>query len=250
MLHRRPGAGSHRRAPARPLSGRRLCEESPELEFRGPRARSLRVSLYAAALAVPALVVVQPGIVGAAPVVPAVRSALLRPMTATLAARLSRNVDRHVIVMLKSQLAAAHVGSRACGAALRCHRRLPGPAHERASRGARHARQELPAGRLFRRHGVAGEEAWLKADPAVAEVIPDVTISAAQPIGWPDSGRVLGVAEVVAAERRPLTPNVIPGACGPNGAGSARSGGPGADEHRLGHPGARPRARWASRGRA
>jgi hypothetical protein len=27
----------------------------------------------------------------------------------------------------------------------------------------------------------AGEAAWLKADPAVAEVIPDVTIRAAQP---------------------------------------------------------------------
>ncbi len=34
-------------------------------------------------------------------------------MTATLAPRLSKNVDRKVIVILKSQLAPAHLGSRA-----------------------------------------------------------------------------------------------------------------------------------------
>ncbi len=79
----------------------------------GPRAKSTRISLLAATLAVPALVVAQSAAVGAVPVVTAARSVLQRPMTATLAARLSKNVDRHVIVILKSQITPAHVGSRA-----------------------------------------------------------------------------------------------------------------------------------------
>ena len=179
---------------------------------------SLRVSLYAAALAVPALVVVQPGVVGAAPVVPAVRSALQRPMTATLAARLSRNVDRHVIVMLKSQLAAAHVGSRA--AVLRSDVTAAYQAPLMSELREVHA-THVKSYRLvdsFAATVSAGEEAWLKADPAVAEVIPDVTISAAQPSAVPTMAASSDSPKSwPPSTSTPLTPNVIPGACGPNG---------------------------------
>ena len=181
-------------------------------------AKSLRISLFAAALAVPMLVVAQSGVVGAAQVVPAVRSALQRPMTATLAAQLSKNVDRKVIVILKSQLAPAHVGSRAATLRSEVTAAYQAPLmNELREVRATH----IESYRLvdsFAATVSAGEAAWLRADPAVAEVIPDVTIRAAQPSvvptaatssespkSWPTSAST------------PLTPNVIPGACGPNG---------------------------------
>ena len=61
-----------------------------------------------------------------------------------------------------------------------------------------------------------GEVARLKANPAVAEVIPDVIIHGAQPTIVP-----LTASHTRHSVRRndgSLTPNVIPGACGPNGA--------------------------------
>ena len=91
----------------------------------------------------------------------------------------------------------------------------------------------------------AGEEARLKANPAVAEVIPDVTIRGRPQVrgGW-----VLAVAE--AGARRTdasLTAQRDPRRLRPERQGPARSRGPGADGHRLGRPRpARPRARSAS----
>ncbi|MGO8884702.1 MAG: hypothetical protein ACLQI7_13535, partial [Streptosporangiaceae bacterium] len=53
-----------------------------------------------------------------------------------------------------------------------------------------------------------GEMARLKANSAVAEVIPDVTIKGASPEQASASVKTAGTS---------LTPNVIPGACGKNG---------------------------------
>ncbi|MGO9300052.1 MAG: protease inhibitor I9 family protein [Acidimicrobiales bacterium] len=183
-----------------------------------PHGKSLRISLFAAALAVPALVVAQSAVVGAVPVVPAARSMLQRPMTATLATRLSKNVDRHVIVMLKSQIAPAHVGSRA--AELRSEVTAAYQAPLLSELREVHA-THIKTYRLvdsFAATVSAGEAAWLKADPAVAEVIPDVTIRASQASdGLTAAGSSESAKSRPLSAHTPLTPNVIPGACGPNG---------------------------------
>jgi hypothetical protein len=67
-------------------------------------------------------------------------------MTATLAPRLSKNVDRKVIVILKSQLAPAHVGSRA--ATLRSEVTTAyQTVRERPAPGVRLCRRRLPGRR-------------------------------------------------------------------------------------------------------
>ena len=139
-------------------------------------------------------------------------------MTATLAARLSRNVDRHVIVILKSQIPPAHLGSRA--AELRSEVTAAYQAPLLSELREVHA-THIKTYRLvdsFAATVSAGEAAWLKADPAVAEVIPDVTIRAAQA----SDGLTAAQSSESAKSRplsahAPLTPNVIPGACGLNG---------------------------------
>jgi hypothetical protein len=80
---------------------------------RRAHATSRTASLVIAAAAVPALMAGQAAAAGAATAAPTSRSAALQPMTAAVAARLSANVNQHVIVIMKSQLAAAPVGSRA-----------------------------------------------------------------------------------------------------------------------------------------
>ena len=138
-------------------------------------------------------------------------------MTPALAAQLSKNVNQHVIVIMKSQFAAAHVGSTAA-----------------AARAAAVASAQAPVmGELRQVHAThikpyrlvnslaatvsAGEVSRLKANPAVAEVIPDVTIHGAS---RPDAarrrrGHGRGRPARAASAPTSLTPNVIPGACGP-----------------------------------
>ena len=186
--------------------------------MRRPHAKSMRISLFAAVLAVPALVVIQSDVVGASAVVPSARSATLHPMTATLAARLSKNVDRPVIVIMKGQLAPAQVGSRA--AALRSDVTAAYQAPLMSELREVHA-THVRSYRLvdsFAATVSAGEEARLRADPAVAEVIPDVIIRSAQPSAVPTAA----TSSEPAGSSPPspgasLTPNVIPGACGPGG---------------------------------
>src|ERR1700744_5985856 len=70
------------------------------------RARSRAFTFLVAAAAVPALLVGQSVLAGAATAAPAALNVATAPMTPSLAAQLSTNVNQHVIVIMKSQLAA------------------------------------------------------------------------------------------------------------------------------------------------
>ena len=148
---------------------------------RRAHAKSRTASLVIAAAAVPALVAGQAAAAGAATAAPAARSAALQPMTAALAAQLSTNVNQHVIVIMKSQLAAAPVGSHA--AALRADAIATKQAPLMTELRQVHA-THVKSYRLVNSFAAtvsAGEAARLKATAGVAEVIPDVTIHGAQP---------------------------------------------------------------------
>jgi Subtilase family len=170
------------------------------------RAWSRAISLVAAAVAVPALVAGQSVAAAAATAAPAAQSAAQQPMTPGLAAQLSQNVSQHVIVIMKSQPAAAAVGSHA--ATVRSAMVASDQAPLMTEMRQVHATHVKPY-RLVNSFAAtvsAGEEARLKANPSVAEVIPDETIRGPQP------------EQASAAAASPsLTPKVIPGACGKNG---------------------------------
>ncbi|HEY7013529.1 MAG TPA: hypothetical protein VH480_12270 [Streptosporangiaceae bacterium] len=179
-------------------------------------ARSRVISLITAAAAVPALVIGQSAVAVAAPSAQDIATA---PMTPALAAQLSKNVNRHVIVIMKSQLAAAHVGSAAATA------RAATIASDQAPMMTElhqvHA-SHIKSYRLINSFAAtvsSGEETRLKANSAVAEVIPDVTIHGARPAAAAAKATVHTTAAVTRAAGAPtsLTPNVIPGACGKNG---------------------------------
>jgi hypothetical protein len=176
------------------------------------RARSARrtLSLAVAAVAVPALIIGQPAAALAAPAGRAAGAAVSaqQPLTAAQAVALSKNVNRHVIVIMKSQMAAAPVGTSAQTA------RSAATASDQAP-----VMSELRAVHATHVQGYTlinalsatvsqGEMARLKANSAVAEVIPDVTIKGASPEQASASVKTAGTS---------LTPNVIPGACGKNG---------------------------------
>jgi hypothetical protein len=161
-------------------------------------------SLVTAAAAVPALLIGQAGVAMAAPAAPDI----FGQMTSALAAQLSQNVNKPVIVIMQQQFGAAPVGSSAA-----------------ASRAARAAssqhgiHSELTQVHATNMHSLslvnavtatvsAGEESRLQANPQVAEVIPNVTIK-----GAPAQAMSAGSATAAGA----VTPNVIPGACGANG---------------------------------
>jgi hypothetical protein len=141
-------------------------------------------------------------------------------MTPALAAQLSQNVNRHVIVIMKSQLPAARVGSAAANTRAGIIASYQKPLMSELSEV--HA-THIKAYRVVNSFAAtvsAGEEARLKVNSSVAEVIPDVTVHGAAP----DTASSLGTvakATTAAAVRTDastsLTPNVIPGACGKNG---------------------------------
>ncbi len=182
------------------------------------------LSIVAAAAAVPALVAGQAAVAATSASAAQARSAGQAPLTAALAAQLSKNVNQHVIVIMRSQQAAAHVGSHA--AALRSARTTA--AQQPLLRELRlvHA-THLKSYTLVNALAATvskGEEARLKANPAVREVFPDVTINlgtqaagATRPAGTIKPAGAAHRAATAAASTS-LTPNVIPGACGKNGA--------------------------------
>ncbi len=153
----------------------------------------------------------------AAPVAPAALAGVQQPMTAALAAQLSQNVSQHVIVIMKSQLTAAPVGSKAQTArsAVISSAQAPMMSELRAVH-ATHI-QSYQLVNALSAVVSKGEMARLKANSAVKEVIPDVTIHGASP-EQASPAAAKSAKSVKTAASTSLTPNVIPGACGANGA--------------------------------
>lgn len=134
-------------------------------------------------------------------------------LTPALARVLAKNANQHVIVVLKSQLRAAHVGSRSAARRIAAIRAAQAPVvRELATVHATHVKSF----QLI--DGVAAtvskaERARLAHNAAVAEVVPDVTIRGAAPAPLPTGTRQGKHAHASST----VTPNTIPGACGPNG---------------------------------
>jgi hypothetical protein len=140
--------------------------------------------------------------------------ALFGPMTPALAAALSKNVDQHVIVLMKGQPAQDRVGSPA--AATRA--------------GAIHSAQRPFMTELTQVHAThvksytlvnafaatvsAGEEQRLSGNSSVAEVIPDATIQGGNDL---PSAPAKATSKIAKSAASSPTLNVIPGACGRNG---------------------------------
>ena len=132
------------------------------------------------------------------------------PLTRAMAARLSQSVDRPVIVLLRTQLPAAQVGSRAMALRTRSVGVLQAPLlaelHEVA---ATHVRSYRLVDALAATVS-SGEVARLRDDPAVREVIPDVVIHGAQPDVAPAAR---SVSRSSGAPTASLPLHTIPGAC-------------------------------------
>jgi Subtilase family len=156
-----------------------------------------------------------PILVGAQPV-GATTSPTTGPLTPALARRLSQNVNQHVIVILKRQPAAAPVGSRA--ALARSRSVVGAQARLMTELRAVHAThiKSYTLVDAFAATVSRGEVARLKANRAVAEVMPDVTIQAGAPT-QAASAATPKLKAHQATQPTSLTPHVIPGACGPNG---------------------------------
>jgi hypothetical protein len=138
------------------------------------------------------------------------------PLTPALAHRLSQNVNQHVIVILKGQFGAARVGS--ISAARRAHAVVGAQRPLMAELREVHAThiKQYQLVNSFAATVSKGEEARLAANSAVAEVIPDVSIEGPAPT--PIASVAGASAKAHQATRSTsLTPNVIPGACGPHG---------------------------------
>ncbi len=187
------------------------------------RTRVLRISRLAAAACVPALVAGAQLAANAAPAESVAggavqaRGSALAPLTPALAAQLSRHVNQHVIVIMKTQLPAAGVGSRAAVVRSATTASIQAPVlAELHQVHATHIKTYSLVDALAATVS-AGEAARLKADPAVASVVPDVMIRGPQPDTV--SPVTTKTKKATRHVRGPaLTPHVIPGACGANGA--------------------------------
>ena len=147
-------------------------------------------------------------LVGAQPV-SATTSPTSGPLTPALAKRLSQNANQHVIVILKSQPAAAHVGSAA--AARRTHAVAGAQAPLMRELRAVHA-IHVKSSQLVNAFAATvskAEVARLKSNRAVSQVIPDVEIKSAVPAQSSSSGS----HKLKSHQATTLQPNVIPGAC-------------------------------------
>jgi hypothetical protein len=172
-----------------------------------------RRKVWAAAVAVaavPALVILPALGSEAASVAPAASSSTA-PLTSALAAQLAKNVNQNVIVILKSQLTQKAVGSPA--EARRAQAILADQKPLMAELGLVHARhvRQFRTVNSFAATVSAGEEARLKANPDIADVFPDSTISVN--LGGPDSTSSAPKTAKTAKTDAAVTPNVIPGAC-------------------------------------
>jgi len=150
----------------------------------------------------------------AASAAPETHSSLYGPMTHALAAQLSKNVNQHVIVILKKQFAAAHVGSRAASMRSAAATATQSPLiSELRQVHATHIKQYSLVD-SFAATVSKGELARLKANSLVAKVIPDVTIHGAKPLEPAvTAAKRTGKIKRDANNPADLTPNNIPGAC-------------------------------------
>jgi hypothetical protein len=133
-------------------------------------------------------------------------------MTSALAEQLSKNVNQQVIVVLKTQFAAAQEGGQASRtrSAMVADSQAPLLSELREVH-ATHTKTYSLVNSLATTVS-KGEVARLKADPSVEEVIPDITIQGPNPLT--DAPDVSTKANTVShAKSANLTPNPIPGAC-------------------------------------
>ncbi|HET9896767.1 MAG TPA: S8 family serine peptidase [Streptosporangiaceae bacterium] len=176
------------------------------------RVKSRKVPILAAAGSVMAVVAGTSVTAVAATAAPAGHLPAFRPMTRALAAQLSKNVNQHVIVMLKQQFPQAHVGSNA--AATRANMVASAQRPVMTELREVHA-THIKSYKLVNSFAATvskGEIARLRSNPAVKSVVPDVTIHGASPLTaapastrHPTHSRLNHPAD--------LTPNNIPGAC-------------------------------------
>jgi len=180
-------------------------------------ARSKILTFVAAAVSVPALVAGQSVVAEAATAAPAEPSAVQQPLTPALAAQLSQNVSQRVIVIMKSQPAAAPEGSQAAAAraAVVTSEQAPLMTELRKVHASQVKAYQLV--NSFAATVSAGEEARLKANSSVAEVIPDSVIHLAQPEQASAAPAASKPVARTSGAPTSLTPHVIPGACGKNG---------------------------------
>jgi hypothetical protein len=157
------------------------------------------------------MVVGQAAVAGASP--RPTGPSLTQPITEAVAAQLSQHVTQHVIVIMKHQLASAHIGSPLAALRAAQIKSFQSPILSELKRVHAAGIKQYGVTDSFAATVSAGEEARLKANSAVAEVIPDVTIHLAQPQAAATAA-VTNTPAIASA----LTPNVIPGACGANGA--------------------------------
>jgi hypothetical protein len=141
------------------------------------------------------------------------------PPSAALRAQLSSRAHQRVIVVLRSQFRAARVGSRSATVRAAAIRSDQGTI--RAQLRSAHAThvQSFQLVNAMSATVSKAERARLAADPNVAEVIPDVTLHGVAPAVTPTASKASHARrEHTAAASSTVSPNVIPGACGANGA--------------------------------
>jgi hypothetical protein len=140
------------------------------------------------------------------------------PMSASLAAQLSKNVNQHVIVFMRSQPSQAKVGSSAAKARANVIAGNQAPLMSELQKV--HA-THIKSYRLVNSFAATvskGEVARLRANSGVAEVIPDATIHGATPT-VPAAGaataKTTAAITTKSGKSHPadVTPNNIPGAC-------------------------------------
>src|ERR1700735_396381 len=183
---------------------------------RRARARSRAFTFLIAAAAVPALMAGQSVLAGPATAAPAAPNVATEPMTAALAVQLSQNVNQHVIVILRGQPAAAPEGSKAAATRASMITSAQQPLMSELSQVHATHIKKYQLVNSFAATVSSGEEARLKANSSVAQVIPDSTIRLAQPETAAPTQTITTTAKTTSqAANAPtsLTPNVIPGAC-------------------------------------
>jgi hypothetical protein len=175
------------------------------------RAVSRHLSLGVVAAAAAALVAGQLAAVAA----PASAATTATPsfsgldLTSAQATQLSQNVNQHVIVIMKGQLAQSSVGTHAAATRAAAVSSDQSPVMTELREVHATGIKSYTLVNSFAATVSKGEESLLKSDPNVDEVIPDVTLT--------DNQEQTSAAEVAAETSSSLKANDIPGACGKNG---------------------------------